>query len=466
MVGQPEHVRIRAMAKKSAQQPGAAEGLPEPKACAKLTALGTVSALWSLFLWAELVVVRSGGSAFCGFGGRFDCNAVWNGAFAAAVHSLTGAPIAGWGLAWSVTALVLPLAALLRLAESRPVGVLVTGIRLTAFVGVLAVTVMIAESVVAGALCVGCIGTYVLVAAYASIALVSWRRLGLPEAGRGALLAGGVTAAAFALLLYPGLHTPKSAGEAGRRAVEEAAGKSAGTPAAGTGNMRSDKALEDLVASLDPALKQTLSDSLNIYRTSPERPLPAPRALVGSDLARVKITEFTDVRCEHCADLQQTLRELRQVAPPGSFSVDSRQFPLDGRCNPIFEPAKGDDMRCIAAKARICVDATGKGEEYAAALFSRQKGLTRAKVLELAIPFLSRGALAACLEAPETRQKLDEDVAAAASYDTDGTPLVVVNGRRGTSFGPFLYAMILTKGVGEHPAFAALPPPNPAAHLH
>ena len=79
---------------------------------------------------------------------------------------------------------------------------------------------------------------------------------------------------------------------------------------------------------------------------------------------------------------------------------------------------------------------------------------------------MSRAALAACLDAPVTRQKLDEDVAAAASYDTDGTPLVVINGRRGTSFGPFLYAMVLTKGVAEHPAFAALPPPNPAAHLH
>ena len=440
--------------------------LPEPRSCAGLVALSAISALWSLFLWAELVVVRSGGSAFCGFGGKLDCNAVWSSAFASAVHAWTLLPLAAWGLLWSVTAFTLPLFALLNLAQGRPAASLVSGIRLTAFAGVLAVAVLIAESVLAGALCIGCIGTYLLVAAYASIALICWRRLGLPEVRRGALQAGGVTAAAFALLLYPGLHTPRSSGQAGRHAVEEAAGRSAATAPAGTGNMRRDKALEDLVASLNPALRQTLSDSLNIYRTSPERPLPAPRALQGSDLARVKITEFTDILCEHCADLQETLRELRQVSPPGSFSVDSRQFPLDGRCNPVFEPAKGDDVRCVAARARICVDPTGKGEEFAAALFARQKGLTSAKVLELAAPFLSRAALSACLDAPDTRQKLEEDVAAAASYDTDGTPLVIVNGRRGTSFGPFLYAMVLTKGVAEHPAFAALPPPNPAAHLH
>jgi serine/threonine-protein kinase len=442
------------------------EARPGPRACARLVALGVASALWSLFLWAELVVVRSGGSAFCALGGRFDCNAVWSSAFASAVHSSTGLPLAGWGLVWSLVAFGLPLAALLRLAEGRPVNALVSGVRLTAAAGVLAVAVFIAESAIAGALCVGCIGTYVLVAAYAGVALLSWRPLGLPEWKQGAALAAASTAAAFLLLLYPGLHTPKSAGEAGRRAVAEAAGRSGGAAPANTGDMRRDKALEDLVASLDPALKQTLSDSLFIYKSSPERPLPAPRALVGSDLARVRITEFTDVLCEHCADLHQTLRELREVAAPGSFSVDSRQFPLDGRCNRVFAPGKGDDARCVAAKARICVEPTGRGEEFAAALFARQKGLTREKVLEIAAPLLSRAALTACLDAAPTRAKLEEDVATASAYDTDGTPLVVVNGRRGTSFGPFLYAMVLTKGAPDHPAFESLPPPNPAAHLH
>jgi protein-disulfide isomerase len=442
------------------------EARPGPRSCARLIALGVVSALWSLFLWAELVVVRSGGSAFCGFSGKLDCNAVWSSAFASAVHSSTGLPLAGWGLVWSVTALALPLVALWGLAEGRRLAPLASAVRLTALAGVLAVAVLIAQSAIAGALCVGCIGTYVLVAVYAAAALLPWRSPALPEWKRGAAIAAASTAAGFALLLYPGLRTPRSAGEAGRRAVAEAAERSSKAAPAGTGDMRRDKALEDLVASLDPALKQTLSDSLFIYRSSPERPLPAPRALVGSDLARVKITEFTDVLCEHCADLHETLRALRESAAPGSFSVDSRQFPLDGRCNPVFKPGTGDDVRCLAAKARICVDPTGRGEEFGAALFAKQKGLTRQNVLEIAAPFLSQAALSSCIDSAVTRAKLDEDIAAASAYDTDGTPLVVVNGRRGTSFGPFLYAMVLTKGAPDHPAFESLPPPNPAAHLH
>ena len=50
--------------------------------------------------------------------------------------------------------------------------------------------------------------------------------------------------------------------------------------------------------------------------------------------------------------------------------------------------------------------------------------------------------------------------------EDEGLSYVVVNGKRGTSFGPFLYAMILTKGSADHPAFDTLPPPTPTAHLH
>ena len=112
------------------------------------------------------------------------------------------------------------------------------------------------------------------------------------------------------------------------------------------------------------------------------------------------------------------------------------------------------------------MDPTGRGEEFAAALFAKQKGLTAKQVLDIAAPFMAREKLTACMDSPATRQQLEADVAAASSYDTDGTPLVILNGKRGTSFGPFLYAMILTKGAADHPAFDTLPPPNPTAHLH
>jgi len=446
-----------------------------PLEWAKLTALGALSALWSLFLWTELVLARSGGSSFCGSGGKFDCTGVWNGALASAVHRLTGLPVAGWGLVWSVAAFALPLAGLARLASGERPEALLSAVRLTAAAGLLAVAALLAASAAAGAICIGCIGTYLLVGSYAAIALLRWRAAGLPEAGRAGVLALACMAVVFALLLYPGLHTPKTSGEAGRRAVADAAGQSAQTQPqpqseapgrVGTGDGTRDKALDDLVSTLDPAGKQQLADSLAIYRSSPPAMLPAPRALVGSTMAPVRITEFTDILCEHCASLYETLQTLRGHTAPGSYSVDARQFPLDGRCNPQFESGKGDDVRCVAAKARICMESSGREPEFAGALFARQQGLTREAVFEIAAPYMPRVKLAACLASPATRGQLEQDIAAASQYDSDGTPIVAINGRRGTSFGPFLYAMILTRANAEHPAFDALPPGNPAAHMH
>jgi serine/threonine-protein kinase len=432
-------------------------------------ALGAAAALCSLFLWMELVLLRSGGGTFCPTGGRLDCSAIWNGGFASGVQRLTGLPIAAWGLVWSLAAFALALAALLRVAQGRSAAATTSAIRLTALAGVLVVPVMLATSLAGGAICLGCIAMDLLVLAYAAIAWRGWRAGGgLADWRRGAALAAGAAAAAFLLLLYPGLRTPRSTGEAGRRAVEEAArptgSESAGSR--GTGNPQRDEALSSFVESLDPPLQRTLADSLAIYRRSVPQPVPPPRALAGSDVAPVRITEFTDILCEHCASLNETLRLLRESVPPGSYSVDARQFPLDGRCNPLIQPGEGDDVRCVAAKLRLCAEPSGKQPELAAALFEKQKGLTSKAAIEIASRFLARPQIDACLASPEIRAELERDVAAAGRFDSDGTPIVVINGRKGTSFAPFLYAMILTRGRADHPAFDALPPGDPAAHLH
>ncbi len=217
-----------------------------------------------------------------------------------------------------------------------------------------------------------------------------------------------------------------------------------------------------MVAGLQPELQQTLSDSLHVYRTSVPVPLPSPRLLDGPADAPVRITEFTDVRCEHCADLHKTLDTLRESLPAGSFSVEPRQFPLDGECNPLIE-GRRDPVRCLVASARICLEGRPGAAAFTRATFERQATLTREQVFELAAPHLPRRELEACVASADARRKLEDDVALASRFDSDGTPIVVVNGRKGTSFGPFLFAMVLTGGADAHPAFAALPPPEPRA---
>jgi protein-disulfide isomerase len=434
---------------------------PSPASLAALTALGAGAALWALLLWGELVASRLGRAPVCALGEPAACAAAWNAPFASWVHRATGVPVAGWGLAWGLVAFVLPLVALLRAAEARATPSLVSAIRLTAGAGLAAVLVLVAVSASAGAVCASCAGTYVVVAGYAGIALFGWPEAGLPDAGRGAAVAVAATVAAFLLLLYPGARTPREGGEAGR-AVLAASGPALAT-GSGTGDAERDRRLEQLVQLLAPAQKQALADSLLLYRKSPALELPPPRHLEGPAEAPVRITEWTDVLCSHCAELHRTLATLRDHAPAGSFAVDSRQFPLDAECNPYVQ-RRGSPVRCLAARAEICLEGHEGADDFVGKLFEVQASLTPAKVYDLASALMPRAKLEACVASADTAGKLREDVEAAARYDPDGTPIVAVNGRRATSFGPFLLAMALTGGSDAHPAFAALPAPDLQAH--
>ena len=464
--------------------PAEAPVQPSARSLAALVALGVGGALLSVFLWLQLVLARSGGPSVCGPEDGGSCGALWDGAFARAIQETTGLPVAAWGLVWSLVALALPLLELVRQGERGGATGLVSAVKWTAAAGFGAALGLFTASVAAGALCVGCLAIQAIAAGYAAIALVLWKGLPFADAGRGAALAGGLALSAFLLLLYPGQKTPGPASSTDvlARAAEGAAspGNPAATPAAapttvaavdqskapGTGDPARDKQLREFVANLPPEGKQALSDSLDIYRKAPAHPPTRTRSLVGPASAPVRITDFTDVRCPHCADLHGALLYLQQNAPKDSFAIDSRQFPLDGACNPGVRQTGGDPVRCLAAKALVCMEGHPAFFDYAGSLFARQRSLTVDQVYALAAPYKPRPQMEACVTSAQTQAVIEEDAREATRHDFDGTPLVLVNGRKGSSYGPFLYAMVLTGGVPDHPAFASLPPPREHAHVH
>lgn len=416
---------------------------PSPASLTALVGLGVASGLWSLVLWGDLAASRGAGIAVCSFGAAADCGALWDAPFAAAVHGWTGVPVAGWGLIWGFVALALPLELLRRSAEGRHEPALTTAIRLVAAAGAVGVFVLASVALSARVFCAGCFVSYVLALGYAGIALFDWRAFGLPDATRGAGLAAGSVLAAFLLLLYPGTRTARSGTDPS--VAQAAAGGE----------------LEQFIASLSPAMRQQLSDSLEIHRRSPRLGAPLPQS-AGTVL---DIVDFTDVLCPACADLHRTLEQLREIAEPGAVAIRSLQFPLDASCNDMVERG-GEPVRCEAALARICLAGRPGALEYDAALFAEQDALDAARVRALAEAHIPGRDLAACVADPATRRTLDEQIALARRFEIEGTPLVVVNGRRGTSVGAFLYALLLSRGDADHPAFAALPAPRPGAHIH
>jgi serine/threonine-protein kinase len=460
--------------------------------------LGALNALWALFLWGQLLVARAGGAAFCGFGESTSCGDLWDGPFASAIHSATKMPVAGWGLMWGVVATALPLLAWLRSSEGKETGALVSGTKLTAIAGLGAVVGLLVASASAGALCTLCVGTYILVGCYGAVALFGWRAHGFADVGPGAGAAVGATLAAYVLLVYPGSHTPQNAEKATANALETAAkaakagaGHAAGdghdhgpgahggsaTPGAGgppdfakgpgTGDAERDALLNEFIQTLPPEVRATLSSSIGMWHASQAAPAKPPRAVLGPATAPTKIVEWTDVLCGHCAQMHFTLEQIGQHAPPGSFSVEPRHFPLDNSCNPAVQRRGPEPISCVAAGIQICMEGDPKAHELTGELFKNQRSLTNVEaVYKVAEAFRPRAELKKCVESPETRQKLADDVAYALTLNPEGTPIVLINGKKGNGFGAFLYAMIMTNGTGTHPAFASLPKPDLNAHIH
>lgn len=429
-----------------------------------LLVLGIAESALAIFQWLELLTLRAGGSTVCGVNEHVNCETVWNSPFASRMHELLGLPVAGLGLVWGLTAVGLSALYLAWARAGRPVRPAANGLRLLAAVGAVSVVVFASASAQAGALCLTCLGTYVLVLAFAGVA---WRGLpgpALPQAGEwGATLKWtvGLAAAAFVALLVPGRATP-SASPAG--SLLPAATTASGGTSSGDAVPPAPVSLEAYLRALPSPQQQYLADALALYRRSTPLPAASPaRRLYGPKDAPVKVVEWTDSKCPHCKSLVEELAVLKKRVPEGKLSLEARQFPLDGACNPAL-PRRGPDapsVRCEAAKAQVCLESAPDFWELREKLFAAQAMLDTEKVVEIASSgSMSRIQLDACMKSPETLAKLREDSAYAMRHGLEGTPLVVVNGRQVPPSAPLLYALAMAGGDASAPAFNVLPPPR------
>jgi serine/threonine-protein kinase len=217
-------------------------------------------------------------------------------------------------------------------------------------------------------------------------------------------------------------------------------------------------------------MQQGISDSLEAMRKSPTVPARTPRRIDGPPGAPVRILDFSDVLCTHCRQLDAIMQELAQATPTGSFSHESRWFPLDGSCNPNVPKEMVDETgsRCLGPRIMICLE---KNDGYARArnrIFEAQQSLTKDLLYQIATEEsrMSRADLEKCANDPATAEKVNQDIAYAMEYGLEGTPLVVVNGKTATPLPPYLYSIIAASGDINHPAFSNLPAPRPPHHGH
>lgn len=425
--------------------PPSSEPRPPRAALATLYASSVAMVGLAIYQWLELIHIRSGGTAACSVNETVNCATVWNSAFAHTIHDGLGMPIAALGVLWGAVAFALTFLWQQRPSNFRP------SVKAWAIIGLLSCVTFISASVQARALCLTCVGTYALTAVYAVGALKLTGGDVIPNIGE---LAGGVgwglvlSVPVYMGLLYPGSKTPGDT--AALPKLEKKAGEKTDVQAILDGLPEREKSM---TAWARDEWKKAPAHDTSMF------PVHARK---GREDAPVRIVEFTDILCGHCAQFEELVHEIEAMAPAGNVSLEPRYYPLDGECNPEIKGTAGDGVRCFGAKLQICAESGPKFFAMRRELFQNQRQLDQGLMLAVAQRHgYDLGALQTCIKAPETAARLKEDIAYAKRFDIRGTPLVLLNGRNAPPAPVFLLGMAMSGGDADAPFFQTLPPPPP-----
>lgn len=404
----------------------------------------------AIYQWLELIAVRSGHTPACAINDTVNCATVWNSPFAHAVHDVLGIPVAGLGVLWGLVAVTLTLLTMQRAQADGDASPFVSGLKVWASAGLLSCVLLAAASLRAQAVCLTCLGTYALVLLFALSALKYTGESVLPSTadvlpGTGWALV--LTVPLYLGLLYPGARTPK-----GNDTLAVA-------PSA-TGNIQEDFAA--LVRSMPEREKLSTSWAREQWKQGTLHDTTAfpAHTVKGNALAPVKLVEFTDILCGHCARFEELLHEIERVSPRENMSIEPRYYPLDEECNPDIKGSAKNGVRCYGARLQICAEKHPNFFLMRRELFQNQEKLDQGLMLSIALRHgLQQAELETCMKSSDTTARLEEDIRYARSLGIQGTPLVLLNGRVAPPAPAFLMGMALAKGDVDARYFLQLPPP-------
>jgi protein-disulfide isomerase len=343
-------------------------------------ALAAVGLALAGVLAFEHARAHAGATSFCAINDFVNCDRVATSGYSVVL----GLPVAVWGGFAYGLALLLSVAGLRarRPHATWPAGLLFV---LGALATAAAVTLALVSEFAIGALCLLCAGSWIVSGALFAAA---WR----------ATHPGGVAAALRADLSLLARRPPRTV------AVLVAGGACVALAAAAYragGSPYWDRPARSVVV---PAAA---------------RVAPAPRA--GGPTV---VVEFSDYECPYCAMAHEQMNALLAARP--DVRLVRKNFPLDETCNPIMKRQMHPGA-CVLAAAAICADEQGKLDAMSDALFRNQK--QKLPLDEIAKQVgVEPKAFQACLAAPSTRRRLDQDIAAGIAIGIQATPTYVVNG--------------------------------------
>lgn len=170
------------------------------------------------------------------------------------------------------------------------------------------------------------------------------------------------------------------------------------------------------------------------WKRAPQKEITpvSPMTMNANPEAKVKVVEFADFLCGHCAAAFPIVHEFAKLHP--EVEVHFQAFPLDGECNSAIPRAVG--INCLLARVSHCAGLQSKGWETQEWIFKNQRQFHGKQMVDQLLQEnyeslgLNMEELMSCVESDGAKAAIKAQADLGNQVGVRGTPSLFVNGRK------------------------------------
>lgn len=167
--------------------------------------------------------------------------------------------------------------------------------------------------------------------------------------------------------------------------------------------------------------------SIRHYLKMKHNPYKVSGNVLGNPNGKIKVELYSDFKCPICPSYNIMLHKL--VKENKNILIIHKNFPLDKECNQYMD-GQMHEGACRMARYSIAAENQGKYWDMADLLFEKQPK-TDDDATELAKEIgLDINKFKKDISSPQTRDRIKNDIDKGISLGLDGTPNIIVNGKR------------------------------------